>query len=194
MQVSSDSSNTTTSVLSVDATLSSRQSYSAEGTGTPFATTNVIPSLISDSSFLDTRFTGCNPVYNMPNFHMPSMSFNNAHVSTTQNWLSPLTSTSQNWMFPPTSNGSEFTLCFRTENISVCNGCKNKFQCHPMTCAFDMKNGGLINLQHQVCKNPACIICKWPSFHPSHLVIPPALLPRLLEHKTIISSLFGTIM
>ena len=94
---------------------------------------------------------------------------------------------------------TEFRLCLRRGNISVCNGCRNK---------FDKKAKALYDLcvQHEEWRpyvspttnlsesifgnayyhtNPACIIIKWPSFHPQSLVISPD------DHKSFLSSVFG---
>jgi len=62
---------------------------------------------------------------------------------------------------------------------------------HPMTCAFNMKSGGLLCLQ-QVYQNPcrygnayyhAYILKKWPHFNPSLLVIT----STILRHSTKVS-------
>ena len=148
-----------------------------------------------------------NSVYHVPSGHMPSMNFNtrNGYVSATQNWLSPQINChnpqvyAQNWKSPITSDGSEFRL---TGNISVCNGCKNKFDKTASPLAFNMKSSGLFLSPAGLPEsrygdayyhaNPACIMKKWPHFNPSLLVITSTILPRLLpQHKSIISSLLG---
>jgi len=160
-------------------------------------------------------------------FHMPSVSYNanRGPILATHNWLPPQTSfPSQNWIYPqshgvtqqsqphPQSCGisqaqnSEFHLCFRIGNISVCNGCKNRFDKNAtpsewiMYSTWRMETIYITRLRatksrygnayyHAI---PSCIINKWPDFHPDFLVVLPAVLDKLTdEHKVTVSSLFG---
>ena len=101
---------------------------------------------------------------------------------------------------------TNFRLCFRTGNISVCNGCKNRFDkkaaspndlcvqhaewrsyTSPVTSQPESRYG---NAYYHA--NPSCIICKWPTFLPTSLEIPSEVIHLLQpDHKRIISSLFG---
>ena len=172
---------------------------------------------LGNATYPTNRFSntvpGSNSVYNLPGVHMPSMSINTGtgYVSAMQNWLSPHINchtpqvNAQNWMSPVTSDSSEFRLYFRTGNISVCNGSKNRFDktasppndlCiqHEEWRSF-LSPTGLPELRYGNAyyhANPACIVKKWPHFNPSLLVIISPILSRLLpQHKSIISSLFG---
>ena len=76
---------------------------------------------------------------------------------------------------------TEFRLCVRTGNISVCNGCRNKFDKKAKPpydlCVQHEEWHHMCPLQ-QTCPsqdlemhNPACIISKWPYFCPQSLVV-----------------------
>lgn len=115
------------------------------------------------------------------------------HVSTPYTW-------------PTNSPSYEFRLCFRTGNISTCNGCRNKFNksiqppldlcvqheewrnfISPVSHLPDSRFG---NAYYHA--SPLCIMSRWPAFTPSSLVIPPAVYNQLLpSHKTHVQSLFG---
>lgn len=101
---------------------------------------------------------------------------------------------------------TNFCLRFWTRNISVCNGCRNKFDkqatppndlcaqhaewwtyTSPVTSQPESRYG---NAYYHA--NPSCIIHKWPRFHPGTLEIPSDILHLLKpEYKHIISTLFG---
>ena len=110
------------------------------------------------------------------------------------------------WPSGQSDSMARFCLCFRTGNISVCNECRNRFDkkttppndlcvqhaewhayTSPVTSQPESRYG---NAYYHA--NPSCIICKWPSFHPTLLEIPSEMISLLQpDHKTIISSLFG---
>ena len=106
----------------------------------------------------------------------------------------------------PSYTETNFRLCFRTGNISVCNGCRNKFDkkanppydicvqheewrsyTSPTTNLPDSRFG---NAYYHA--NPACSMSKWPSFHPQSLLISDEVKNQLqADHKSLLSSLFG---
>ena len=153
----------------------------------------------------------CGPQWYPPLPHPMSMQFNTGlgdiSVQSPTQWSAPY------WPYPYTNAStfeSEFRLCFRTGNISVCNRGRNK---------FDKKSKPPYGLcvQHEEWRsyvspktnmpesrfgyafyhtNPACIISKWPYFRPP----PPPLIGRLLrctkqtpkvDHKSFLCSVFG---
>ena len=123
------------------------------------------------------------------------------HVSTPYQFSSPSTSSE--------SNAAEFRLCFRIGNISVCNGCRNRFDKTAQP-PYDLC------IQHEEWRNftspvshlpdsrfgnayyhasPACIMARWPLFVPSSLVIPSSILTKLQpSHKSYIHSTFGILL
>jgi hypothetical protein len=115
------------------------------------------------------------------------------HVSTPYHFATSST--------PSVSNASEFRSCFRSGNISVCNGCRNRFDkdaqppydlciqheewrnfTSPVSHLPDSRYG---NAYHHA--SPACIVARWPSFVYSSLVIPATILAQLQpSHKFIL--------
>lgn len=107
------------------------------------------------------------------------------------------------------SDASEFRLCFRTGNISVCNGCRNKFDKNAQP-PYDLC------IQHEEWRNftspvshlPesrfgnayyhasfACIVARWPSFVSASLVIPTCIMSKLQpSHKSYLHSMFGILL
>ena len=141
----------------------------------------------------------------------PSMQWNtnrgDIHVQSPTQWNAPC------YMYPafPSQQTSPeiFRLCFRSGNISVCNGCRNKFD-------KKAKPPDDLCVQHEEWRSytspvsrlpesrfgnayyhakPCCIIARWPTFTPSDIIISDEIRSRLLpEHKTVLSTLFGVVV
>ncbi len=107
---------------------------------------------------------------------------------------------------PSGSMSQDFELCFRTGNISVCNGCRNQFDKYA-TPPFDLcvRHQEWRQFTSPVSKQPearfgnayyhatpTCIAARWPLFYPGSLRVPEEILNCLhVEHKHYISSHFG---
>lgn len=104
----------------------------------------------------------------------------------------------------PASN-SAFRLCFRSGNISVCNGCRNRFDkqaespynlcvqheewrlyTSPVTHLPESRFGNAYYHAH-----PQCIQLKWSNFRPTDLQVPDGLKCHLTTaHKELIQSVW----
>lgn len=99
-----------------------------------------------------------------------------------------------------------FFLCVRSGNISVCSGCRNKFdrQAHPpndlcvrheewrsfVSPTTNLPDSRYGNAYYHV--NQACIVSKWPNFIPRSLIITDNVRDCLLPvHKFMLASTFG---
>jgi hypothetical protein len=142
-----------------------------------------------------------------PHPHPMSMQFNTGigdiRVQSPTPWSAPYWPPHHTY---PSYTETECRLGFRTGNISVCNGCRNKFDkqakpphdicvqheewrsyTSPTTNLPDSRFG---NAYYHA--NPACIMSKWPSFLPQSLLISQEVKNQLQpEHKSLLASLFG---
>ena len=106
------------------------------------------------------------------------------------------------------STNEEFLICFRSGNISVCNGCRNKFDKQakaPHDLCIKHQEWRLFTspVSHQPDKrfsnayyhcNPTCVLARWPYFVPSNswLIVSDDVKQRLHEiHKEYIYIHFG---
>ena len=138
----------------------------------------------------------------------PSMQWNtnrgDIHVQSPTQWNAPY------YAYPAfTSRQTSpeiFRLCFRSGNISVCNGCRNKFdkqaQAPDDLCVqheeWRTYTSPVSKLPESRFGNayyhakPCCIIARWPTFSPGDLTISSEIKSRLLPpHKDLLSTLFG---
>ena len=120
------------------------------------------------------------------------------HVSVPYLFASPLTTSE--------STATEFRLCFRTGNISICNGCRNKFDKNAQP-PYDLcvQHEEWRNFTSPVSRLPdcrfgnaychaslSCIVARWPSFVPSSLIIPTSILNKLQPaHKSYLHSVWN---
>ena len=107
---------------------------------------------------------------------------------------------------PLDSMHSKFELCFRSGNISVCNGCKNKFDKnarHPLDLVVrhqewrrytspisSQAESRFGNAYYHT--NPGCILARWPSFSCDLIAVSEEVLKRLQQqHKEYIKLTFN---
>lgn len=105
-----------------------------------------------------------------------------------------------------TSTSDKFEFCFRTGNISVCHGCKNRFdkQARPpldLCIRHSEWRSFTSPVSHQLearfgnayyHTNPLCISARWPTFCPHATQIGEEVLNQLLPvHKEFIATYFG---
>ena len=158
-----------------------------------------IHSPLSDTSYIPTPLSGT-PYIPTPYFpfamqpHQPLMNFNNrgggnirVHSATQcitppPYWPAGQTNWPSDQSDADVDPSAKFRLCFRTGNISVCNGCRNKFDkkaappndlcvqhaewrtyTSPVTSQPESRYG---NAYYHA--NPSCIIHKWPHFIQEH--------------------------
>lgn len=144
-------------------------------------------------------------------FCMPAMQWStyqgdiHAHVQLPTQWNPPITTYNQS-PFPSGPSVEMFCLCFRTGNISVCSGCRNKFdkQAKPpndlciqyeewrsyTSSVSKIPESHFGNAYYHA--NPHCILARWPRFSSGDLIVPENIKGRLSpQHKTLISNLFG---
>ena len=143
---------------------------------------------------------------------MPAMQWStyqgDIHVQSPTQWNAPYSGYQQS-CFPSGYENPQpevFRLCFRTGNISVCSGCRNKFD-------KQAKPPNDLCVQHEEWRsytspvsklpkswfgnayyhaNPHCILARWPRFSPGDLLVPEDIQSRLSpQHKALVSNLFG---
>lgn len=117
-------------------------------------------------------------------------------------WNTPTMGHLYQWNSPPlnTCQNDQFYLCFHSGNISVCNGCRNKFDKNasapldlcvrheewhsftsPVTKEIESRFGNAYYHTHL-----PCIYSKWPNFNKQSLVIIDIVIRRLQpEYKHI---------
>ena len=125
------------------------------------------------------------------------------HIQSPTHWNAPCYNYQH--MNPPQYDGI-FSVCFRSGNISVCNGFRNKFDKNslppndlciqheewrsyisPVTKLPESRFG---NAYYHA--NPLCIRARWPMFFPGHIIVPVDVQSRLLpQHKLLLFSAFG---
>ena len=95
-----------------------------------------------------------------------------------------------------------FSVCFRSGNISVCNGCRNKNSLPPNDICIQheewrsyispvtkLPESRFGNAYYHA--NPLCIRARWPLFFPGHLIVPVDVQSRLLPQHKLLLSAFG---